>query len=108
MKRGRLLAAALAIAASRAQEAQLRADLERTSSELSTHRSTTDALTAELQSKLTAAEGESRGHEERYLAAYARLRSEEAVREKARQAIEIAAALLAGEVDVGHEQSNAA
>jgi DNA-binding response OmpR family regulator len=89
----------------RAFEDKLKSDLERAKSETENEKKAHAATKSTLEGKIKDAENEARSQEERALKAFQRLKADEAVREKAKQAVEIAFRLLSGEVESGKKSS---
>ncbi len=89
----------------KAFEDKLKMDLDRAKSEFEQDKKSGQQLRQAVETKLKEAEAEARTQEERALKAYQRLKGEETLRDKARQAAQIALSLLSGDVDTGKKEA---
>jgi CheY-like chemotaxis protein len=85
----------------KAFEDKLKSDLERVKGDLDAEKKLAAQQKQQLEAKIKEKEAEAREQEDRALKAYQRLKTEEAIREKAKKAAEIAFTLLSGDVDTG-------
>lgn len=97
--KGELEAAKSDVDAAKAETAQKKNEVDRARTDVEDAKKLLASTKSQLETRIRDLEGESRGHEERYLKAYQRLKADEAVREKAKKAVEIAFTLLNGEVE---------